>query len=82
LNLKLLSKKHEVITIIVRDRFEENTAQLGNVNFTDPSSSQTFEGNINSSLVNQYIKDVQHNDHLLYDNLKKSGIEFIKIYTD
>ena len=82
LNLKLLAKKHELILIIVRDRFEENPTKLGNVNLTDPASSEVFEGELNSSLVKEYEKKVKVNDHILYDTLSKSGIEFIKIYTD
>jgi len=81
LNLKLLSKKHEVIAIIVRDNFEENPTKLGNVNFTDPSTSQVFEGDLNKSLVNNYTKKVQKNDQILYDTFKKAGVDFIKIYT-
>ena len=82
LNFKLLAKKHEVIVIIVRDKFEESPVALGNVNLTDPSSSQVFEGDLNSSLVKNYIKKIKTHDHKLYENLKKSGIEFTKIYTD
>jgi len=81
LNLKLLSKKHEVIAIIVRDNFEENPTTLGNVNFTDPNTSQVFEGDLNKSLVNNYTKKVQKNDYLLYDTFKKAGVNFIKVYT-
>jgi len=82
LNIKVLSKKHEVIAIIVRDKFEEKPSIMGNVNFKDPSSSKTFNGNINNTLAKEYEKKVKLNDHILYENLKKSGIEFIKIYTD
>lgn len=82
LNLNLLAKKHEVIVIIVRDRFEENPIALGNVNFTDPNTTKVFEGDLNSSLAKNYIQKVKTHDHELYTNLKKTGIEFIKIYTD
>ena len=82
LNLKLLSKKHEVIVIIVRDRFEESPIALGNINLQDPSTSQRFEGNLNTSLIKKYIHKVKLNDHQLHEHLKKSSIEFIKIYTD
>ena len=82
LNLKILSKKHEVIAIITRDKFEEKPSQMGNVNFTDPTSNQQFEGNLNSSLIKSYEKKVTKNDHILYENFKKSNISFIKIYTD
>ena len=82
LNLKLLSKKHEVIVIIVRDKFEESPVTLGNVNLIDPSTSQVFEGDLNTSLIKNYTQKIKAHDHLLYEHLKKSAIEFIKIYTD
>jgi uncharacterized protein (DUF58 family) len=82
INLKMLAKKHEVIAIIIRDRFEEKPSSMGNVNFKDPSSNQSFNGNLSNSLVKEYEKKVKINDHILYENFRKSGIEFTKIYTD
>jgi len=82
INLKLLSKKHEVVVIIVRDKFEESPVPLGNINLIDPSTSQRFNGNLNSSLIKKYTQKVKIHDHLLFEQLKKSGIEFIKIYTE
>ena len=82
LNLKLLSKKHEVIVIIIRDKFEETPETLGNVNLIDPSTTQAFEGDLNTSLIKNYTQKIKAHDHLLYEHLKKSGTEFIKIYTD
>jgi len=82
LNFKMLAKKHEVISIIVRDRFEEKPSTMGNVNFKDPSTSNIFDGNLSNSLVKEYEKKVKINDHILYENFRKSGIVFTKIYTD
>jgi len=82
LNFKLLSKKHEVIVIIIRDKFEEAPKNLGNINLIDPSTSSIFEGNLNNSLTKKYTKKIINHDNLLYKKLKKEGIEFIKIYTD
>jgi len=81
LNLKLLSKKHEVVVIIIRDKFEESPEALGNINLIDPSSNQIFEGDLNNSLISQYTKKIKINESLLYEKLKQSGIEFTKIYT-
>jgi len=82
LNLKLLSKKHEVIVIIVRDKFEECPQTLGNVNLIDPSTTSLFKGDLNKSLIKNYSQKIINHDNLLYKKLKKEGIEFIKIYTD
>ncbi len=81
-NLNLLAKKHEVIMIIVRDKFEENPIALGSVNFTDPNNAKTFEGDLNSNLTENYAKNVKKHDSELFKKLKKIGVQFIKIYTD
>lgn len=82
LDLKLLNKKHEVIVIIVRDHFEENPPELGNINLIDPSNNSKFEGNINKKLISNYKAKVKENDHILLTNLQKNGIKFTKIYTN
>jgi uncharacterized protein (DUF58 family) len=82
LDLRLLSKKHEVIAIIIRDKFEKNPIELGNVNLIDPSTSQTFNGVLNKNSTKQYIKTVQQNDHILYEHFASCGIRSIKIYTN
>lgn len=79
--LKLLSKKHEVIVIITRDRFEENPAALGAMHFTDPTHGTLFEGDLSSSLVKNYSTKISKQDQKLFEHLKKSGVSFIKIYT-
>jgi len=81
LDLRLLSKKHEVIAIIIRDKFEEQPAQLGNVNLIDPSNSQTFNGVLDKSSTNSYINKVKQNDHKLYEHFQSCGIKSVKIYT-
>lgn len=82
LDLKLLSQKHEVLAIIVRDKFEENPLELGNVNFIDPSSNKSFEGVLNKSTVEAYIKNVKENDHKLYTHFQNCAVRFTKIYTN
>jgi len=81
-NLKLLAKKHEVIAVIVRDKFEEHPSSMGSVHFTDPQTFQKYDGILNPSLIQEYEKNVHKNDKKLYENFKNSGIDFIKIYTD
>ncbi len=81
LDLKLLSKKHEIFLIIVRDKFEEKPSELGSVNFNDPSTNKNFEGVLNKDTVINYIKKVKENDHKLFTHLQDNAIRFVKIYT-
>ncbi|WP_121628257.1 DUF58 domain-containing protein [Poseidonibacter antarcticus] len=82
LDLKLLSKKHEIFVIIVRDKFEEEPNELGNVNFNDPATNQNFEGILNKDTIINYIKKVKENDHKLFTHLQDNAIRFVKIYTN
>ncbi|MBD3790132.1 MAG: DUF58 domain-containing protein [Campylobacterales bacterium] len=82
IDLKLLSKKHDVFAVIVRDRFEEDPSQLGLLRLIDMESKKSFEGNIDTGAVKQYKKALHENDEKLYRRFKKQGVRFTKIYTD
>lgn len=81
IDLKLLSKKHDVFAVIVRDKFEENPSELGYLRLIDMESKQSFEGNIDSATLKSYKKALNDNDEKLYKQFKKQGIRFTKIYT-
>jgi len=82
LDLKILSKKHEIFVIIVRDKFEENPIELGNINLIDSTYGITYDGVIDKSSINNYKKIIKENDHKLFFHLQKCGIKFTKIYTN
>lgn len=82
LDLRAFSIRHEVVVIIVRDRFEENPALLGDINIIDPSTGKSASINLNETAAKSIRTKVLEEDHLLYVKLKRSGIQFIKIYTD
>ncbi len=81
-DFKLLAKKHEVISVIVRDHLEENPPQMGFASLVDPESGVTLEGDFNSSSVDSYTKKVLAHDHKLYERFRKDQVRFTKIYTD
>lgn len=81
-DLKLLSKKHDVFAVIVRDRFEENPSELGYLRLIDMETRQSFEGNIDSATLKSYEKALLKNDEKLYKQFRKHGIRFAKVYTD
>ncbi len=82
LDLRAFSMKHEVVVIIVRDRFEEGPAQLGDIHITDPSTGHSAPLNLNEKAVKSIQAKVWEEDQQLYKKLKRSGIRCIKIYTD
>ena len=81
-NFQLLAKKHEVVSIIVRDHLEEKPPEMGFASLVDPESGAVLEGDFNASSVKAYAKKVQAHDHKLYDTFRKHQIRFTKIYTD
>ena len=81
-DFKLLAKKHEVVSIIVRDRLEENPPQMGFASLVDPESGAVLEGDFNHSSVESYAAKVQKYDHDLYNTFRKHQVRFTKIYTD
>lgn len=82
LDLKLLCQKHEVIVLIVRDKFEEHPIELGNVSFIDPSNNKIFESILNENSILEYEKKVLQNDHKLFNHLQNCAVKFTKIYTN
>ncbi len=81
-DLRLLSRKHDLFVIIVRDHFEEHPESLGYLRLVDPESGTSMEGDINSSVMAEYRKEMIANDRRLYKHLRKNGIRYIKLYTD
>ncbi|WP_188093932.1 DUF58 domain-containing protein [Sulfurimonas sp. CVO] len=81
-DFKLLAKKHEVISVVVRDRLEEHPPKMGFASLLDPESGVVLEGDFNSSSVKAYSKKVALHDYKLFETLRKSGIRFTKVYTD
>lgn len=81
IDLKLLSKKHDIFAVIVRDRFEENPAELGYLRLIDMETKQSFEGDVNSGTLKNYKKALHDNDEKLYKQFKKQGVRFTKVYT-
>ena len=81
IDLKLLSKKHDVVAVIVRDRFEEDPSELGFLRLIDMENKKSFEGDINRGALSAYKKAIHDNDERLYRQFKKQGIRFVKVYT-
>jgi len=81
-DFKLLSKKHEVVAIMIRDRFEETPPELGSINLADPSSFSSSMMQIDKKAVKRYKEKVHQKDHAFYAHCRKNRVAFTKIYTD
>ncbi len=81
IDLGKLSKKHDVVLIMIRDRFEENPQELGLIQLIDMESTQGFFGNVDQDAIINYSKSLLENDAKLETHCKKYGIRMFKIYT-
>lgn len=81
-DMALLAKKHDVVAVIIRDKFEEQPEELGYIRVLDMESSKNFEGNIGQGELHAYKKALRHNDAKLYAHFKKNAVRYTKIYTD
>ncbi|WP_456452975.1 DUF58 domain-containing protein [Hydrogenimonas sp.] len=81
-DLGLLSKRHEVIAVIVRDRFEEHPRPLGQVHLVDPETGETLQTHFGERSVAKYRAQIIASDKALFSHLHKHRIRFVKVYTD
>ena len=82
LDIRTLSLKHEVVLIMVRDRFEEKPPSLESVAITDPSSGKSAQVDLSGDALKKYQQKMQEDEVKLLADLKKSGVKFVKVYTD
>ena len=81
-DLALLSKKHDVVALVVRDKFEENPEALGQMRLMDMENDRSFEGMVGKAELKRYKKALMQNDEKLYAHFKRSAVRYTKIYTD
>ena len=81
-DITALSNKHELIILIVRDRFEENPIELGEIRVIDPQTQKSSFVNINKKESLKIKQELLKNDDIFFQKLKRAGVRFVKIYTD
>jgi uncharacterized protein (DUF58 family) len=80
LNLQVLSQKHEVYLIIIRDKFEEAPSTLGEIQVNDNHKSKNII--FDKKSIQTYIKKFKKHDDDFYKKLQQSSVKYTKIYTD
>ena len=82
LDFSLLSAKHEVYAIVVRDPFEENPKFIGDISLIDTKTLKQSEVTLDSSAINSFKKEIKAKDKKLFEHFLKHQIGAIKVYTD
>jgi uncharacterized protein (DUF58 family) len=81
-DMRLLAKKHEVIAVVVRDRLEEKPEPFGFAALIDPENGAVLEGDFNAASIQKYHEKVRAHDGLLFEQFRRDGIRYTKLYTD
>ena len=81
-DMRLLAKKHEVVAIVARDRLEEKPQPLGFTALIDPENGTVLEGDFNAASVQKYYEKIRIHDGMLFEQFRRDGIRYTKLYTD
>lgn len=81
-DLRLLAKKHEVVAVIVRDRMEEKPEPMGFTALIDPENASVLEGDFNTASIQKYHEKIRAHDGMLFEQFRRDGIRYTKLYTD
>lgn len=76
--LKYLGKKCDTYAIVVRDKLEEDPRPINGLNIISTFSRKSAVANFNKSYSAKLLK----NDSELFEIFRKSGIKYMKLYTD
>ena len=76
--LKALSKKHEVVVVRVRDRFEQNPSEIGELSVIDPSSGEKSEINFSKLSLKSYAQELKKTDLKFKSYLRECGVRLIE----
>jgi len=82
IELSILSKRHEVVVIIVRHKDEVNPKALGEIILKNPSTKEEKSSFFGKSTIKKYIKKIEESDYKLYSHLNQFGIKYININTN
>ncbi len=82
MDLSLLSQKHEVIAVILRDREEEVPKKLGEVTLSHPQDGKKMDTYFGQKSIEKYLAKLKENDEKLSEHFAHYDIRSVKIFTD
>ncbi len=78
-DLTLLTQRHELFVIIIRDSFEEHPSTLGEGEFLDPESGESADFYFGKKAKEAYAKAYHDNDKKLFKHLHAIGAHYTKV---
>ncbi len=82
LDLSLLSAKHEIYSVVVRDRFEEDPIFGEEIDLVDPITLKESSFELDSGDISRYKESSRQKDNNLFEHFSSHNIGYTKIYTD
>jgi uncharacterized protein (DUF58 family) len=82
IDLSFLAQKHEVITIIIRDKEEESPRSLGEVLLSNPQNNSSMETYFGKRSIKKYLTKLKEHDEKLVEHFSQHDIPYVKIFTD
>ena len=82
IDVSLLAQKHEVIAIIIRDRQEESSKNLGETVLKSPLNGVTFDTFFGKRSIKAYLKNLKEHDEKIKNHFSIYGVRFIKVFSD
>lgn len=82
IDLSLLSQKHEVIAIVIRDRIEESPQALREVTLISPQNNTSIETYFGKRSIEKYRKRFIQNEKKRLEHFSRYDIRSVKIFTD
>jgi len=80
IDLSILAQKHEVVVIIVRDRWEENPLSNTYTQLVNPQTNQNINQTLSSRAIEYYKNKLLEHDRELINHLNSHNIRYTKVY--
>jgi len=81
-DLSLLAQKHEIISIIIRDKEEESLKIQGEVTLTSPQNTTQVKTYLGKRNIEKYLINLQQHDEKIIKHFSSCGIRHVKIFTN
>jgi len=82
LDLSILAQKHEVITILIRERQEEIPKRLGESTLLNPKNQNSLETYFGKRSIEHYSAALQAHEAKRSEHFTRNDIRSVTIYTD
>ena len=82
-SLRIANRKHDVVTLCIKDKRESTLPNIGLAQFKDLESGKSKWLDTSSKRVReQYSKQATLRDLKLKDTFKRAGVDSTEVYTD